>query len=354
MCRPRTGPRCSHSGRIRRDRANKHLDEIQQRHDHEKANGNVSARTDKQLRNARRRKDAALRVWEATPKGHEEIQSNIDQLEHKLTVIPEGKPGTPARREFNKTNRDLNNAKKRLAEGVKSRKDQYAGYHMTETERRALRQYAMAQGASINKRAQPSNQAHMDEALAANKAEALELRQWSDDFYDDHANSWVEKGTKTSWTANNRVQPPKEAKGTRVTPSTSKAVRLNLPDGQVVEGRADVHVTKNTKGQYLVSERLTVASSWEDAAPIDVTTQDVGHIIASKRGVNRKASTEVATFSSEAEAVSHAEKLRRRTNQSLVKDTARLGREGFVGRAHIVANPVMHRGFVEKQRYLGD
>lgn len=354
MCRPRTGPRCSNSGRIRRDRADKHLDKIQARHDLEKANGNVSARTEKQLRNARRRKDAALRVWEATPKGHEEIQTNIDQLEHKLTVIPRGKPGTAERRVFNKTTRDLASAKKRLSDGVKSRKDQYAGYHMTESERRILREYAIAQGAHINKQAQPANHARMDDALAASKAEALELSQWNSDFYDNYANSWVEKGTKTSWTENNRAQPPKDAKGTRVVPSSSKAVRLNLPDGQVVEGRADVHVTKNTNNEYVVSERLTVASSWEDAAPIDVTTQEVGHIIASKRGINRKAQTAITKFSSRDEAVAHAEKLKRGTNQTLVKDTARLGREGFLGRAKIMANPIMHRGFVEKRRYLGD
>lgn len=353
MCRPRTGPRCSNSGRIRLDRAKNNLAKAQAKHDSEKAAGKVSARTEKQLKNARLRMDAANRVWESTPKGHEDIQHNIDKLRHQLTVLPEGTTGSADRRVLNRTKRELKSAERRLEDGIQSRKNQYRGYHKTEAERRALREYAQSQGAGINKRAQPGTATYedMDKALAADKASALVLEQWDNEFYDDCANSWVEKGSKTAWEANPNVRPPKEGEGERVATPTSKAVRLNTPDGQIVEARADVFVTKSKSGEYLVTDRLTVASSWEDAAPIDVTTQEVGHIIASKRGVNRKPQQETVSFKTEREALSYANKVRNSVNQTLVVDSAKLGREAFIGRAKKFHIPLMNRGFVIYPRY---
>jgi len=351
MCRKRPGPRCSHSGRIRLDRGEKHLKRTQEKYDNEKALGKVSARTQKQLDNSRRRHDAALRVWEATPKGHESIQENIDRLQHKLTTLNEGEKGSAERREFNKTKRDLASAQKRLTDGIQSRRNQYLDYHMVGEERKLTRRYVQAQGGGVNKRAQPSAQSDMDEVLAKERGTALNIQQWPDEVYEARANTWVEKGTKTGWEENINVRPPKGGEGERVVAPTSKAVRLNTPDGQIVEGRSDVHVTKNSKGEYVVSERLTVASSWEDASPIDVTTQEVGHIIASKRGFNRKAQDEISVFKSQKEALAHADKIRRSVNQTLVKDAAKLGREAFVGRAHKPHVKLMNRGFLVYPRY---
>lgn len=353
MCRKRPGPRCSHSGRIRLDRSENHLAKTQAKYDSEKAAGKVSARTQKQLDNGRRRHDAALRVYEATPKGHESIQSTIDQLSHKVTVLPEGEKGSAERRLFNKTKRDLAASQRRLEEGIGSRKNQYLDYHMVGEERKLTRRYVQAQGGGVNKRAQPSAQSDMDEVLAKERGTALNIQQWPDEVYEARANTWVEKGTKTGWEANPNIRPPKGGEGERVAVPTSKAVRLNTPDGQIVEARHDVHVNKNTKGEYVVSERLTVASSWEDASPIDVTTQEVGHIIASKRGFNRKAQDDVQTFKTEKEATAYAAKVRNSVNQTLVKDSAKLGREAFIGRAHKPHVKLMNRGFVIYPRYKG-
>lgn len=356
MCRKRPGPRCSHSGNIRLERAVKNLDESQARYDMEKKQGKVSPRTQKRLNNARRRHDAAQKVWHATPKGQESIQVEIDKLEHKIALAkePVGPAGSAAVRELNRDKRTLASQKKQLTEGIESRKNQYSDYHMVGEERKLTRRYVQAQGGGVNKRAQPSAQSDMDEVLAKERGTALNIQQWPDEVFEERSNTWVEKGSKTSWENNINVRPPKGAEGEKVADPASKSVRLNTPDGQIVEGRSDIHITKNKKGEYVVSERLTVASTWEDASPIDVTTQEVGHVIASKRGINRNIQAQITKFKTKEEATKHAEKMKRSVNQTMVKDVAKLGREAFVGRAQRSHVKLMNRGFKVWPRYKGD
>ena len=361
MCRARPGPRCSNGGEIRFNRAIRHLQAMTAAHEVEAAanGGRVSPERQRITDNAVRRLKAAERVFFATPKGQKSLEENENALEYMLQNMPHGTRFSRARREYNSVERQLKQARQTRLEGIQSRKDQYADLHLVKGdvrpgfaqsgERRQSRDQVRARGGNISPLAQPMTQADMDAAFAADPVGSLNISEWPDEVY-GRANNWVEKGTNTGW-GETTITRPKAEYGERVAPSLMRLVRLNTPDGQVVEGRADIHVTKNAAGKYIVSERLTVASSWEDASPIDVTAQDIGHIITARRGVNRRAGDKATEFNTLADAQNYAKRTRNGLNQRFVKDVARLGREAFVGRAHRIHETLQKRGFVVWPRY---
>ena len=361
MCRARPGPRCSNGGEIRFNRAIKHLKAMMTAHEAEASlnDGRVAPERQRITDNAVRRLKAAERVFFATPRGQKSLEDNENTLSYMLQNMDRGTRFSRARREYNSVERQLKQARQTRLEGIQSRKDQYADLHLVKGdvhpgfaqsgERRQARDEARARGAKISRLAQPMTQSDMDAALAANPSGALDIKEWPDDVY-DRAKNWVEKGTNTGW-EENTITRPKPEYGERVAPSVSRLVRLNTPDGQVVEGRADIHVTKNSDGKYVGSERLTVASSWEDASPIDVTAQDIGHILSARRGVNRRAGDKATEFRSLAEADAYAKRTRNGLNQRFIKEVARQGREAFVGRAHRAHESLTKRGWVVWPRY---
>ena len=361
MCRARPGPRCSHGGELRFNRAIKHLKAMLTAHEAEGSlnDGKVAPERQRITDNAMRRLKAAEKVFFATPRGQKSLEENENTLTYMLSNMERGTRFSRARREYNSVERQLKQARQTRLDGVQSRKDQYADLHLVKGdvhpgfaqsgERRQARDEVRARGGAISRLAQPMSQSDMDATLAADPAGALEVKEWPEETY-DRAKNWVEKGTNTGWGENALVRPKPEY-GDRVAPSVSRLVRLNTPDGQVVEGRADIHVTKNSDGKFVVSERLVVASSWEDASPIDVTTQDIGHIITARVGVNRRAGDKATEFRTQAEAESYARRTRNGLNQRFVKDVARQGREAFVGRAHRAHEALQKRGFAVWPRY---
>lgn len=361
MCRARPGPRCSHGGELRFSRAMKHLKAMLTAHEAEGSlnDGKVAPERQRITDNALRRLKAAEKVFFATPRGQKSLEENENTFTYMLSNMDRGTRFSRARREYNSVERQLKQARQTRLEGIQSRKDQYADLHLVKGdvhpgfaqsgERRQARDEVRARGGAISRLAQPMTQSDMDATLAADPAGALEVKEWPEEVY-DRAKNWVEKGTNTGWGENAQVRPKPEY-GERVAPSVSRLVRLNTPDGQVVEGRADIHVTKNAAGKFVVSERLVVASSWEDASPIDVTTQDIGHIITARVGVNRRAGDKATEFRTQAEAESYARRTRNGLNQRFVKDVARQGREAFVGRAHRAHEALQKRGFAVWPRY---
>lgn len=361
MCRSRPGPRCSNGGKIRITRAEKHLKAMQEVYDAEKSanGGTVTPARQRIYDNAVRRLEAAKKVYLATPAGAAKLQETIDQLEHKLTRIPRGNPNTPERREYNATERALKQNKREQAEGLAFRASSYQDLHLVkgdvrdrfpkEGERRQARDEARARGMNVSGNAQPTRQEILDNVLASDRVSSLSVEAWPDEAY-ERAGNWVEKGTNTGWQENSRVRP-KAGLGTVVGTPTSRIVRLNLPDGQIVESRADVFVTKNSAGKYVASETIVVSSSFEDASPIDVSPATVGHIIASKRGVNRKHGTNTREFNTEAEAKAYAQKIKNSLNQRFVKDSAKLAREALIGRARKPHEALSKRGWVGWPRY---
>lgn len=361
MCRARPGPRCSNGGAKRIKSARQYHEQVtKSAESEEQRNGQLSDHTKRRLRNADNRLKAAQRVWLSTPKGQLELQDKIDTAEVELSKMSKGTKYSQTRALYNKQKRELEILQRTQRDSVEARKNQYADLHLvkgdvrnadpTQAERRRTRDANRARGGSVNKQGQPSLQREFDESVARDKAAAMAVQPWSEETYDRSA-TWVEEGTKTGWTSATNARPlPKHGKV--IAPSQSRLVRLNTPDGQIVEGRADVHLTERNDGKYVVSQRLTVASSWEDASPIDATRQEVGHIIASKRGVNRTAGDDDKEFATRKEAETFFEKSKRSLNQRFVKDVARTGREGLVGRAHKHHEALQKRDWKVWPRYL--
>lgn len=363
MCRARPGPRCSNQAAKRIKSARDYHANIAAKCEREEErSGEVSAATQRQMRNAQNRLKAAQRVWLGTPKGQEELQDKIDKAEKEFETMPKGTTYSKTRMVYNAQKRELKELRRTQEKAKNSRSEMYKDLHLvrgdirpgaspTQGERRRSRDSARARGGSVNMVGQPSLQREFDEDMAKDRAAAMNVQSWDDETY-DRANNWVEEGTRTGWYENIHARPNAKY-GAKDAPTVSRSVRLNTPDGQIVEGRADVHLTKKGS-KYFVSERLTTASSWEDASPIDVTKQEIGHIIAAKRGVNRSKGDNVVEFKTKKEALAYQKRSQNALNQRFVKDVAKMGREGLVGRAHKHHEELQKRGFKVWPRYKED
>lgn len=162
------------------------------------------------------------------------------------------------------------------------------------------------------------------------------VTQWGDAEY-NRAYTWQEEGHRPRWQDNPNARV-RAAAGRRLS-TESKVQRINMPDGQVVESRADLHLCERPEtGEYVVARRLTVASSWEDMTPLHRTQVPLGSYLARDRGVagNTQYSETAYTTRAEAEAAIRREK-RNLTARVQAKSSAQVAREGFVQRLHRVA-----------------
>lgn len=288
MCRARPGPRCSNSGLRRHDAARKNLNKTQQQvNDHQQEFGEDSPIPEKlagTLRNAELRMEQANRVFYATPAGQEHLTSQIKEIQDSL---PKRKPSPSkvgARKLWEDKHAKIKELDSQLQEGIARRGDSYLDYHEFIDERPTLRQEAINRGAELSPRAQ-RNKSGID--YTTGKPAKVEL----DDLTDAQlarAGSWVETGADGNWEKNSNIRPPKKIDGENIgekaTDSLTKMTRLSMPDGSVAEGRSDFHVTKNNDGKYILSLRTTVATSFEDASPVDKNTQELGHLLKNTRG----------------------------------------------------------------------
>lgn len=361
MCRKRPGPRCSYEGVKRFNKAVDHFKRIKDLYDAEaeRRGGQVSPRRRAQLSNASRRLDAARRVYYATPQGQAVLRSEVVRLEGELEGVATPTPGTPAADAHAKKTRALNTLKARLTQGIERRRRSYQDLALAGDERRRLRDESRNRGGEMGFHAHPmarsAREAHMATAPAP---QSLTLREWTETDV-AHANSWVESGADPGWRRNARLAPPRHVGdvtdiGSPVEGEEPqvKYVRLNTPDGQVVEGRHSFHLTQNSAGDYVVSLRSTVASSWEDAAPIDKTTQELGHILKNRSIGHTEGASVVGTYSSKSAAKRALAQAKRDFNYSAT--TALQGRALLVRRAARAGSSLQRRGIVVWHRYAAE
>lgn len=361
MCRHRPGPRCSYEGVKRFQKAVGHFNHIKTLYDAEaeRREGTVSPRRRAQLSNASRRLDAARRVYYATPGGQTALRQEIARVEGELEGVPVPTPGTPAADAHSKKTRALATMKTRLTQGVERRRKSYADLSLVGNERRVIRDESRNRGGEMGFHAHPmarsSREAHM--ATAADP-QSITLREWSDADV-ANATSWVESGADPGWRKNPRLAPPRRVGdvtdiGDAVEGEEPqvKYVRVNSPDGQVIEGRHSFHLTKNSEGKYVVSLRSTVSSSWEDASPIDKTTQELGHVLKNREIGHTEGATVVGTFTSKTEARHKLADAKR--NLDYAGTTAKQGRALLVRRAARAGSSLQRRGIVVWHRYASE
>lgn len=287
MCRARPGPRCSNSGRKRHAAARKNLQKAQAQAQPFEDGGNdnpMPEKVAKSLHNAELRMEQANRVFYATPAGQEYLAEQIKEVQDSL---PKRKPSPSkqgALRLWEEKQGKIERYDKLLKEGIARRDDSYKDYHEFISERPILRQEAINRGAEFSPRAQ-RNKSGID--YTTGKPQKVELDDLSDEQL-QRASTWVETGADSAWRKEESTRPPKkidgEEIGSKAADSLTKMTRLSMPDGSVVEGRHDMHVTENKDGKYVVSMRTTVATSFEDASPVDKNTQELGHMLTNTRG----------------------------------------------------------------------
>ena len=287
MCRARPGPRCSNSGRRRHRAARKNLKKAQLQAQEFNNDSNDNPMPDKvasNLHNAQLRMEQANRVFYATPAGQEYLAEQIKEVQDSL---PKRKPSPSkqgALRLWEEKQGKIERYDKLLKEGIKRRSDSYKDYHEFISERPVLRQEAINRGAEFSPRAQ-RNKSGID--YTTGDPQKVKLEDLNDDQL-QRASTWIETGADSAWRKEEATRPPKkingEEIGTKAADSLTKMTRLSMPDGSVVEGRHDIHITENKEGNYVVSMRTTVATSFEDASPVDKNTQKLGHMLINTRG----------------------------------------------------------------------
>lgn len=361
MCRERPGPRCSNGGSKRFNKAKRHHDAVRERYLAAEERGHVPSRLSKQMSKARLRLSAAERVYDQTPDGQQRLRERIEatrlDIESRFGgVVPAA--GTEARDQYNVSNRHREALTKRLEDGISGREGSYKDLSLVKGERSRLRRQALARGGEMGPNGHPLSQDM--QAVYRGEAEGMRLRRWNKEDV-TRAASWIEHGANPAYHRNANLRPFERARddegymvelGAKVDGEEpfSKRVRLNTPDGQVVEGRHDVFLTKNEEGKYVVSLRSTVASSWEDASPIDVTKQDLGHILKERALISRADhKSVVGTFTSKAEAKRAVTRVKREFDYA--GTTARMGRDALVTRVARRNSELQRRGIVIWHRF---
>lgn len=339
MCRKRPGPRCSCEGTKRYNAAVKRYERVEKLYLADQAahpEGKVGKRRALQFENARRRLDAAKRVYYATPAGQKDLHNQKRVLESSLDLIPENSDyRSQAYRDRFKIKAKMQALEDARLEGVKRRSLSWEDYHLAQNERTAIRDEARERGGMMARNAHPMRKENII-TPAKGRDSGLSLRSWGANDV-KNARSWIEAGANPGFEERATVRPPKTVDGIevgteRVVPSISRPMRMNTPDGQVVESRADIHFTKNAAGKYVVTTRYTVASTWEDSAPIDVTTQELGHILTGETGVSKRYQVTAKEFNTKKEAEKGFAAARKRVNSDAPAKVAVMARESLVSR----------------------
>lgn len=351
MCRAKAeGPRCSYGGEVRVNRAEKYEAKINQKAAQEMASkGKLSSHTEWQLRNVTRRNIAARNVYYATPRGQNSLRDEIAIEEQRIASNPLKTSKDKA--EANASKRNIKNLSATLDRGIRNRKMMYRCEKLAGAEKRQIREKSMAQGGNTNVRAQKAYKNEVDAIKNLDEDTALSLQEWKEEDIKEDASLWTKE--RTGWEANDKTKPPANvevtnAKGVKtkvdtsgeaVVPSRSNIITMATPDGSYAEARYDIHVRKNKKGQYVVSQRYIAASDWRDIGPMDeppadTVEQKAGHLLASKKGrVSRRDKVSAEVFTSKAKAIEFATKAKRSISQKASVNLALDSRTALINRA---------------------
>lgn len=346
MCRPRPGPRCSSTATRRIDAARKHLEAMYISYNAElESKGKVSSERTRYLENAECRLQAAETVFFATPKGQSELVDKIAILEHQLAVHPPGELGDKDWVKAQLWRSQLAQTREQAEQGVRDRENAYRDLKLVATDPKpayaqnsAVQEdyrQAKSRGDRTSRLEQPMTQEAMDAMWRDDPATAEALVMWSDEEF-ARADSWVEQGASVPWSKNKKIDKPEAAEGKIVEVPETTTLRVNLPDGQIAEGKADSFLTHDGE-EYLVTEQMEVASTWEDASPRDHTNRDLGYVLSKAKNVSRRKWQKTSRFGSLDQAKDYLASSRKRLQRMFPFLLAKLARSAFIQRAQSVA-----------------
>lgn len=369
MCRARPGPRCSYDARKRQAKAEHNFAILEDmRRTAESGGRQLTKRRRLRYELAVRRLEASQRVFWSTPEGQRSLEEQIGSAKEVLTnEFNNRRPrrSNPRHSEYLELQSVVERNGIAKEEALTHRQNSLRDMQLVRPEeRRSLRQQATARGGKIGSNAHPISEVSAQRMRDMGEVESsrLSLREWNADDV-ARASSWVEHGGDPGFVENPRLRPVKSVRdndgqmidvGSKIEDYTpqSRLIRLNTPDGQVVEGRHDVHLTKNDAGDYVVTIKSTVGSSWEDASPIDVTRQQVGHIISDTTLATTKSKQLVGKTRNKAEALRIARHAMRDFDAPRV--TALMGRDRVVNAGKRNGTSLQRRGINVWHRYAPD
>lgn len=350
MCRARPGPRCSDTGSRRMHAASNHYAAMVARDGTIEAAGRrPTARQRRSTANALKRVEAAKRVYYATPAGQKSLRESIESDYNHLNTLDFGTPASTERDAFERALRRVERREQALEEGAERRKNSYRDLSLVKEERSQIREVNRARGGTMGPNGHPTSR-QLSDAEKQDKNRALSFKPWDDEQV-ARAESWVETGTETQWQENDATKPPVSIRGSeteigteKAVPSSSKAFRMNCPDGNIVEARFDTHITKNSDGKFVVTTRQSVASSWEDASGIDQTTSQLGRLMGTDAEGSRSRTNLVGAYDSLEAAQAAATTEQGRISETGYASAAKTGRNMFINKARRTALPLQNSG----------
>lgn len=347
MCRAKDeGPRCSHGGRVRMNRAEKYMDRVMnkatselERKQKRNPEATLSEHTQWQVDNAKRRMRQAEVVRYATNDGVKELQGKIDVERERLSNMPDKTRVDKSKRRG--VQMRISRYENKIEQGNSDRYTMRANARILGPgEKRDIRNKMMSQGAEVNSRAQRALPSTALENKNSANDKPLALREWDADEVRPLASRWVEEGTRTGWQKNDsNIRPStKLQKGTLLGQPSSNMFRMNTPDGQVGEVRIDVYQAKMPDGTYAVETRRTSAATNLQSSPYDTVGLKLGALIGSKTGVmSRREEMGFETFKTEKEANAYAKKAQRAMSQTMAVNMAVEMRSNLVKWAGLTA-----------------
>lgn len=350
MCRARPGPRCSDTGSRRMHAATNHFAAMTARDTQIVESGRTpTARQRRSTLNAGKRVEAAKRVYYATPAGQRSLREDIESDYNHLNTLEIGTAGSLQRDAFERAQRRVERREQALEEGVERRQGSYKDLALVKGERSQIRDVNRARGGTMGPNGHPTSQ-KLTDAEKSVRNRALSFKPW-DDTQVARAESWVETGTETQWQENDATNPPVSIRGSDVeigrekaVPSSSKAFRMNCPDGNIVEARFDTHITQNSDGKYVVTTRQSVAASWEDASGIDQTTSQLGRLMGTDAEGSRSRTSLVGTYDSLDDAKAASVTAQEDISETGYASAAKTGRNMLINKARRTALPLQNSG----------
>lgn len=221
---------------------------------------------ERKLDNLERRVAAAERVHYQTTHGREELEERLatNRQEYADIENKRTKKARVLRRQILKDEKLQRDSDKYIALQRSPRGDL--------KERQLLRDESRNRGGVMG----PNGHPMTDEVkLAALRStpQPIELSTWTEEETQPAAD-WIEEDADTGYIINHRDTKRNHAEQLR-----ERIFRMNMPDGETVEtrDRLILRQAKNGKG-WVVSRALSVNASFEDASPIDKTTNALGFL----------------------------------------------------------------------------
>lgn len=384
MCRSKSrgsGRRCSHGAFLRFKRAVERNKEIQKEvNDHKDRFGDkpLPKRLAIQSLKMRERMHQATKIYYSSHAGRQDLQNQYNNLVTEADRVKRNKKKGSSKtadkimKRAKSIQRELDKHTKIAQTQTKSTKIleskvTYAdGTEVVDVslspngtknrvldEKMAITMMRHFSGDPVNMQAQKASPEYAEDHKDLSKVKNLVIPSWRDggekeSFVRENARDWVDG--ETGWDKSNAR--PNIKGGTGVGEPQTKFMRINSPDGTIVETKLDAQVIK-TKDGYVPVVKKTVAVAFMNTSPIDKTGMKRGVLMNKNVGVisRHEQVNEPVVYATEEEALRALNGQKAKATKNIAAETVLEARERTV---HYAANFTKRKGMTTYRQEVGE